>query len=342
MPKMRLATQMRSRGLTIVGALLITLLTILAFAGGRLFGRVEESAATVVSPEMASVSTDVAEAQVTPAPPTELPAAPTATVVQTPQPLPASFGRAPVICLDPGHGGPDRGFSRYADDGSPLLEEAPLVLDEAWQVKALLEQHSYVVVMTRDTDTAVNIDGKDINSDGRTAAHDPPGSDRNKTIDELQSRINVCNDAHADLLVSMHLNGYSTGTPHGYETWFTRERPFGDRNAVIATLIYAHLKEQFADIGYKLPPDEERGVLPDTTADVQKEHQVFDHFIVTGPEVPGAVKPSEMPGVIAEALFLSNERDAGVLSSPEGESAIAHAYANAVVEYFDRFPPAAH
>jgi hypothetical protein len=30
-----------------------------------------------------------------------------------------------------------------------------------------------------------------------------------------------------------------------------------------------------------------------------------------------------------------------VLSSPEGENAIANAYANAIVEYFDRYPPAA-
>jgi hypothetical protein len=34
----------------------------------------------------------------------------------------------------------------------------------------------------------------------------------------------------------MHLNGYSTSTPRGYEPWFTRERPFGERNAPMATL----------------------------------------------------------------------------------------------------------
>ena len=51
----------------------------------------------------------------------------------------------------------------------------------------------------------------------------------------------------------MHVNGYSTGGPHGFETWFTRERQFGDRNAVFATLAYAHLKEQLAKVGYVLP-----------------------------------------------------------------------------------------
>ena len=159
------------------------------------------------------------------------------------------------------------------------------------------------------------------------------------TLDELQARINICNAAHADLLVSMHINGYSTSKPHGFETWFTRERSFGDRNAVFATLAYAHLKEQLGKIGYSLPAEEERGVLPDSTADVQKEHSLFRHFIITGPEIPGVVKPSEMPGAIVEALFISNDTDAAVLNSPDGENAIVTAYENAIVEYFERYPP---
>ena len=71
-----------------------------------------------------------------------------------------------------------------------------------------MQQRGYKVIMTRETDTAVNVDGKDVNGDGRTAAHDPPGSDHNETLDELQARINICNAANADLLVSMHINGY--------------------------------------------------------------------------------------------------------------------------------------
>ena len=89
-----------------------------------------------------------------------------------------------------------------------------LVLEQAWDLEARLQQRGYTVVMTRDTDTAVNVDGRDVNGDGRTAAHDAPGSNRNKNLDELQARINVCNAANADLLVSMHVNGYSTGGPH--------------------------------------------------------------------------------------------------------------------------------
>jgi N-acetylmuramoyl-L-alanine amidase len=332
MPKSRPETQVRSKGLTLAGTMLILGLTVLAFAGGRLFGRVEEpatgapvepAAQTVQAPELAA------------APPELEP------IVETPIALPAAFERAPIVCLDPGHGGEDRGFARFFDSSIPAMEEAMLVLEHAWDLEARLQQRGYKVIMTRETDTAVNVEGRDVNGDGRTAAHDAPRSNRNKNLDELQARINLCNEGKADLLVSMHVNGFSSGGPRGFETWFTRERQFGDRNAVFATLAYAHLKEQLARVGYMLPAEDERGVLPDTTADVQMEHSLFRHFIMTGPEVPGVVTASKMPGAIVEALFVSNDGDAAILAAPEGRNAIVTAYENAIVEYFERYPPGA-
>jgi N-acetylmuramoyl-L-alanine amidase len=331
MPKRGGDSRVKSPGITLAGTLLILGLTVLAFAGGRIFGTVEQpppasQALAAATPPAISAPTVEAER-------------PTVAADQTPIPLPAAFSRPPVVCLDPGHGGPDPGFTRFFEAELPELEEKTLVLEFAWDLEARLKQRGYDVVLTRETDTAVNVEGKDVNGDGRTAAHDAPRSNRNKNLDELQARINVCNDANADLLVSMHVNGYSNGNPRGYETWFTRERPFGDKNAVFATLAYAHLKEQLGNIGYVLPAEEERGVLPDTTADVQKEHSLFRHFIITGPEVPGVVQPSKMPGAIVETLFVSNDGDAAVLATPEGRNAIVNAYENAVVEYFEWYPP---
>lgn len=336
MPKTRQDGRLRSPALTLAGALLIVGLTVLAFAGGRLFGGAPMPTPVQETPIVASII-DASPGAFVVAPAENAP--PVVPEEQTPIPLPASFSRPPIVCLDPGHGGSDRGFTRFFDDGAPSLEEATLNIAFAWDLKSRLLRRGYEVVMTRETDVDVNAGGKDVNKDGRTAAHDPPSSERNKTVDELQARINVCNDANADLLISMHVNGFTTERPRGYETWFTRERPFGDRNATIATLAYAHLKEQFAKIGYVLPAEDERGVLPDSTADVQMEHQLFKHFIMTGPAVPGVIVPSKMPGAIVEALFVSNAGDAAVLSSPEGENAIVTAYENAIVEYFEKYPP---
>jgi N-acetylmuramoyl-L-alanine amidase len=332
MPKNRSDTQVRSKGITLAGTLLILGLTVLAFAGGRLFGRVDEpSSGAQVEVAVESVPAP----ELAPAAPVEQP------IVETPIALPVAFSRAPVVCLDPGHGGDDRGFMRFFENNVPAMEEAMLVLEHAWDLEARLRLRGYEVILTRETDAAVNIDGRDVNGDGRTRAHDSPRSDRNKNLDELQARINICNESDADLLVSMHVNGYSTGGPRGFETWFTREREFGDRNAIFATLAYAHIKEQLAQVGYVLPAEDERGVLPDTTADVQMEHSLFRHFIMTGPEVPGVVTASKMPGAIVEALFVSNDGDAAVLSTPEGRNAIVNGYENAIVEYFERYPPGA-
>jgi N-acetylmuramoyl-L-alanine amidase len=336
MPKSRQDTRVRSPGITLAGTLLIVGLTVLAFAGGRLFGRVDAPAGDAQVDQVQAMAPVIADSDAL----LEVPAPGAPPQVETPEPLPATFARAPVVCLDPGHGGPDRGFQSFFTDGAPSMEEAVIVQEQAWDLEARLRQRGYEVVMTRETDTAVNLDGHDVNGDGRTAAHDAPRSDRNKNLDELQARIDICNAANADLLVSMHVNGYSNGNPRGYETWFTRERPFGDRNAIFATLAYAHLKEQLGYIGYVLPVEEERGVLPDSTADVQKEHWLFQHFIMTGPEVPGVVQPSKMPGATVEALFVSNDVDAAVLASPEGRNAIVTAYENAIVDYFtDYYPP---
>jgi hypothetical protein len=59
-----------------------------------------------------------------------------------------------------------------------------------------------------------------------------------------------------------------------------------------------------------------------------------------GPEVPGVVTPSAMPEAIVEALFISNDGDAAVLTSPEGEQAIVTAYENAMVDFLSAIPGA--
>src|SRR5215218_7354768 len=119
MPKPRRETQVRSPGITVAGTLLIVALTVLAFAGGRLFGRVPEptpTAQTVVQPPVATAPQQQTRALI----------APTAPVSKTPLPLPAAFARAPIVCLDPGHGGADRGFTHVDANGVLTMEEEPL------------------------------------------------------------------------------------------------------------------------------------------------------------------------------------------------------------------------
>ncbi|MFM9108772.1 MAG: N-acetylmuramoyl-L-alanine amidase [Chloroflexota bacterium] len=330
LPAVDPARTVQSRGMVALGAALILVLTVLAFAGGRLFGSPDRGGgamAPVATPLVALV--DAGDAGEASGEPGRNPA----------PPLAADDGpRAPIVCLDPGHGGPDRGFRRGPLGALPEVEEATLVMEQASDLAARLRARGVAVVLTRERDTGPNPGLADVNGDGKTAADDVSGSMRYATLDDIQARIDICNAARADLLVSMHVNGYTTQKPFGYETWFTRERPFGNRSATFATLAYAHLKEQLRAIGYVLDPEDERGVNPDTAANVVMDHSLYKHFIITGPEVPGAVDPSRMPGAIVEALFVSNDGDASVLVSPEGANAIVTAYENAIVEYFERYP----
>lgn len=338
-PKMPQATPertVRSRPMVALGTLLIVGLTILAFAGGRLFGAVADPPPTIApSPRVAFAATPTLAIAPTPRPTeTQVP------VVALAPPPTFPGGRAPIVCLDAGHGGSDRGFTRGPFGPLPSMEEAMLTLEQAWDLEARLASRGFDVVMTREADIAVNALGKDVNGDDRTAEDDREGDDKYATLDELQARIDICNEAKADLLVSMHVNGFTDQTPFGQETWYTRERTFGDRNREFATLAYAHLQEQLRGIGY-VGPVIGRGVNPDSASDVQMEYTLYEHFIITGPAVPNAVEPSRMPGAIVEALFVSNDGDAAVLASSEGRNAIVTAYENAIVEYFERYPPEA-
>lgn len=270
----------------------------------------------------------IATATITPTP--EPTATPTPTL--TPTPNPRYVGK--VVCLDPGHGGSDRGFVRQATENAPAMEEAHYNLAFARALKIRLEQHGFTVVMTRTTDTDVNASGRDVNGDGKTRANasSREEGERAAAIDELQARINVCNEAKADLLVSMHINGFDDPNVSGYETWFSSARSFSHLNKLFATIAFEELGKQMAAAGYNATP---RRVFDDVEADVNRGNEVFDRYVITGPAVPGLIVPSAMPGAIVEVLFISNDADAAFLASSEGRNAIVTAYERAIMRYFD-------
>jgi N-acetylmuramoyl-L-alanine amidase len=286
----------------------------------------------------ASPTSEQASIFITPSPtPTATPtetATPEPTPTFTPTPDPRYVGI--VVCLDPGHGGSDRGFKREANDVAPAMEEAFYNLAYARALRTRLETLGFTVVMTRDSDVDVNASGEDVNGDGKTYDNlrrtDELGAERAKDLDELQARINVCNDAEADLLVSMHINGFDDPRASGYETWYSANRPFADKNKLFAQYAFQELGQEMAAAGYNANP---RLVNDDSNAHVEVSTDSFDSYVITGPEQPGAIEPSAMPGAIVEMLFISNDQDAAFLASSDGRTAIVTAYQEAIVRYFD-------
>lgn len=94
----------------------------------------------------------------------------------------------PVIVLDAGHGGLDKG----AKIQYPYLEEKRLSLSLTLLTKKYLEQLGYKVVLTRVKDYFV----------------------------PLKKRVALANEAKAELFVSIHLNSCPNKTAHGIEIYY--------------------------------------------------------------------------------------------------------------------------
>ncbi len=99
-----------------------------------------------------------------------------------------------TVCIDPGHGGTSSGAvlgSRYEEDDTLRL---------SLEVRNILEERGYTVVMTRDDDSDVSLD----------------------------DRCKIANKARASLFVSIHRNSSTSSTATGVEMWIHSSKPTDD------------------------------------------------------------------------------------------------------------------
>lgn len=243
-----------------------------------------------------------------------------------------------VVCIDPGHGGWDFGRQRQGDEyNPPRFNESEVNLAMALMLRDELVSRDVTVVMTRESGTAANVFGEDVNGDGRTILDGAQDGDR----DELQARINICNDANADVLISLHLNGFDDQSARGFEILYTPAptREFGDQNLDLGNAIYREIGAAYNDVGFETDP---RGVKSDETLDAEThEFGSERNLVLTGPAVNNpdySIVPSAMPGVIVEPVFISNQEDTNFIVLPENQRLLAVAYADGIMNYFDQYP----
>ena len=245
-------------------------------------------------------------------------------------------GASMVVCLDAGHGGWDFGRQRKQGDvDQPWFNESEVNIAMAYMLRDELESRGVTVVMTRETGAAVNVFGEDVNNDGRTILD----SDRDGDRDELQARINICNANDADILVSLHLNGHDNPSAEGYEVLYTGDREFGSLNLDLATAIYRQIGAAYNEVGFETLA---RGTKDDAELDDgSHEFGSEQHLVLTGPAVNNpdyTIVPSTMPGVIIEPVFITNQKDANFIVVPENQELLAKAYADGIMDYFDKHP----
>lgn len=184
-----------------------------------------------------------------------------------------------LITLDAGHGGSDSG----AVGPSGFMEkEATLAI--AKDLAAVLTNSGAKVIMTRNRDV-------DVYAPNASGA------------EELQARVDIGNNAGADIFVSIHCNAFSSPSANGVETFYYGGSYQGHK---LATFIQ---NELIAQTGLR-----NRGV---STA----------NFYV--------LKHSYMPAVLIETAFITNYNEEALLKDPNWQMQEAQAIARGISAYFN-------
>lgn len=213
-----------------------------------------------------------------------------------------------TVVLDPGHGGPRSGAK--GPDGT---READLNLDIAARIAAMLEAAGVNVILTRTTDAAVNQPAIDRSRDGVAV-----------DTDELAARTDIANHARADLFIAVHNNSAVNKSVGGPSTFFSDERPYQGRSARLASIIQSQMHRglsEFATAGWE-PFD--HGVL------------TYPYYVLRGFDPPRLRRPSQMPAVLSEGMFLTNPRELRLLKRPLVRQRMAVAYYEAIARYLQK------
>ena len=213
-----------------------------------------------------------------------------------------------TVVLDPGHGG-----SRPGAEATDGTREADLDLDIALRAAAMLEGAGVNVVLTRVSDSDANMPQVDRTGDGIA-----------DETDELAARNDIANAARADLLIAVHNNIAVNRATGGPSTFYSDERTYSGRSARLARVIQ---DEMVSALG----------------AFASRDWQPFDHgalrypyYVLRDFDPPRLRRPTQMPAVLSEGMFLSNPLELQLLQRPEVRQAMAVAYYDAVAGYLDQ------
>ncbi|MFN8522520.1 MAG: N-acetylmuramoyl-L-alanine amidase [Chloroflexota bacterium] len=231
--------------------------------------------------------------------------------------LRGAFKKEPTVVVDPGHGGSEVGSSYQFVDGTRLVEKE-LNLKVAGKLAELLRSAGYVAVMTRTSDAQVN--GKD----------DLTGDQKISLADDLQARVDRANGVRADLMISVHFNGLADTSRKGTQVFYADGRSFSDRAKALAELAQTNLVKSLREAGYET---DNRGATADSGVLGRGSH-----YYILGPASDIVKRPSEMPGIIGEPLYITNAEDARALRQEKIQDAVARGYFETVKAYFARFP----
>jgi N-acetylmuramoyl-L-alanine amidase len=208
------------------------------------------------------------------------------------------------VFIDAGHGGREVGTS-----GGGWAEKN-MNLDIALRLRPMLQSLGYNVVLDREGDYSLT---------NLTTA------DAIQRRDEIQARVDVANSVGADVLISIHHNGCNCSV-RGTEVYYNPDRVFGNFNLALAQFTHSGLVNMIRRMGTTL------SIVASRTIAVGGDPR-NPHSWILGTN-DGFPRPSLMPGIIGEALFMTSSFDMNQLQNPNMRQAIASGYLNGIHAYF--------
>jgi len=227
-----------------------------------------------------------------------------------------------VVFLDAGHGGIDTGAIGHTRAGRPIVEK-DVTLAVVKLVTARLRGAGFRVVVSRTTDDEVRVTGA---GDRNGRLFTPLGVRR-----DVLARIRCANVARANVLMSVHMNSFSDKREGGAMTVYDPDRAFSAKNRRFAFLVHTRIMAPYRKARLSV---DDRHVVRDTDTGgsaLTAEGARYGHLILIGPKYGTFVpEPSNMPGAIAEPLFLTRASEGDIAASSNGQALLADAIADAV------------
>jgi N-acetylmuramoyl-L-alanine amidase len=217
-----------------------------------------------------------------------------------------------TIAIDPGHGGPEYWGASARDPEGNLWIEKDLTLAVATRLQTLLSESGYSSILLRTDDLPL--------TQWNAAEY------RRSMIMETQARVDRANVIGADVLLSLHFNGWVDTSQRGSEAYCNPDRTFGSQSCELAWFVQQAVVQGIRAAGYDII---DRGIKNDAEVNGDPENR---HSFLLGTNA--GFSPSLMPGAILEVLFLSHPDDLAFIRGADAADVIARGIVDGLNQYF--------
>ena len=195
--------------------------------------------------------------------------------------IPANALAGKTIVVDPGHGGPDTGAI-----GPNHTFEKTNTLAIALDLNTILQKAGANVILTRDNDTS-------------------PAKGPYSEVADLQARVDIANQAKADLFICIHNDSFTNPDVQGTTTYYASENPKPNESMQLASSIETAVTQTCKT--------NDRGVK-------EADYYVLRH--------------TTMPAILIEVAFISNPYEEARLQNPTFRNNVAAAIFQGIYNYY--------